>query len=337
MNSSFGPRSRLARRVRRSACALLLSASTFACRSTTQQSVPPPMPVEPMPVVPEPVRTPAWVGEPLSWEKLKEIESWIASQGEGADPYWKIEGELQLNQGRLEFARRESGGQKVAPDTVKSRIQVALAGFRQIAADESASPSQKRRAQDGIARCQKSTGVARSTPVAALAMVSRAQWGAMTARYERMEKNKGGWTKITVHHSAEREPPPLDGSLAESAAAVRSIQKAHMEGKETGFGDIGYHFVIDPYGKVFQGRDLAWQGAHAYGDNNIHNIGVCLIGNFDVEKPTKAALDALAALLDDLRAKYKIARSSVFTHHELKATECPGRNLIPWVERYRRN
>jgi hypothetical protein len=176
---------------------------------------------------------------------------------------------------------------------------------------------------------------ASSAPRAALPIIPRSQWGAMTAIAAHMDKNRGGWRRMTVHHSAERVPPELDGTFAESAAAVRSIQKAHMEGKETGYGDIGYHFVIDPYGRVFQGRDLAWQGAHAAGANNVQNIGICLIGNFDEEKPTKAALDRLRQLLDNLRSTWKIPRSQVFTHQELKSTECPGRNLARWVEAYR--
>jgi N-acetyl-anhydromuramyl-L-alanine amidase AmpD len=87
---------------------------------------------------------------------------------------------------------------------------------------------------------------------------------------------------------------------------------------------------------VFQGRDLVWQGAHAAGSNNVQNIGVCLIGNFDDEKPSAAALDALERLLDDLRKKHGIARSQVLGHGDLKKTDCPGKNLEPWVKRYSR-
>jgi hypothetical protein len=156
----------------------------------------------------------------------------------------------------------------------------------------------------------------------------------MSAHAGRMDKNQGGWRRITVHHSAEVHPPDLDGTQASSAAAVRSIQKAHIDGKETGWGDIGYHFLVDPYGRVFQGRDLAWQGAHAKGNNNVQNIGVCLLGNFEEERPTQAALAALEKLLDDLRQQHGIARSRVLVHGDLKKTECPGRHLLPWVRQY---
>src|SRR5205085_874472 len=104
---------------------------------------------------------------------------------------------------------------------------------------------------------------------------------------------------------------------------MRDIQRAHMNGKETQFGDIGYHFVIDPYGRVLEGRELVWQGAHAKGDNNVRNIGICLIGNFDEEQPSEAALTALRRLVDDLRGRYSIARDMVYGHRDLRKTRCP--------------
>jgi hypothetical protein len=314
-----------------------------ACRSTrTTAPLPPAAPITPIPVAPAVARTPQWVGEPLSWAKLAEIESWLAAEGASTDPFWRVEGELALNQGRMELSRAEKTGQKAAESAVRARLRTAHAGFRRLLAGSDVTPTQQKRAQAGLAQCDKLLGIGAplvagpGEPRLAMAVIPRSQWGAMPAHVQHMDRNRGGWRRITVHHSAEREPPPLDGTLALSAAAVRSIQKAHMEGKETGYGDIGYHFVIDPYGRVFQGRDLTWQGAHAAGDNNIQNIGVCAIGNFDEEKPTKAALDALRRLLDNLRSTWKITKSQVFTHQELKSTECPGRNLARWVESYRR-
>ena len=77
-------------------------------------------------------------------------------------------------------------------------------------------------------------------------------------------------------------------------------------------------------------------GTFAAGANNVQNIGICLIGNFDEERPTKAALDKLRQLIDNLRSTWKIPRNQVLTHQELKKTECPGRNLARWVDAYRR-
>jgi N-acetylmuramoyl-L-alanine amidase len=313
---------------------LFLAASLGACQAP--QTLPPAPPSASAPATPAVDRTPNWVGEPLSWSKLVDIESWLATREPTADPFWKIEGELTLNQGRMELARTEESGQKATENAARARLFTSRAGLQRVIAGTEATADQKKRAETALAQCNKLLGVQAAQPKLGLAVIPRARWGAMPANVSHMDKTRGGYKRITVHHSADREPPNLDGSVSSSAAEVRSIQKAHMEGKETGYADIGYHFVIDPYGRVFQGRDLTFQGAHAAGANNIQNIGVCLIGNFDEETPTKAALDALRKLLDEERAQWKIPRSQVFTHQELKSTECPGRNLASWVQAYRR-
>lgn len=320
--------------------ALAALASLSACRSTK----PAPETVNPAPITPRPAytaeATPAWVGEPLSWEKLKDVETWLAVQSTTPKSYWEVEGELQLNLGRLEFARRDQGKEKATPSVVQTRLRTARAGLQRVIDEPEASEGQKKRAQDALARADKlldapvrvATGASAAVPI-----IPRSGWGAMPAHTQQMDRNEGGWKRITVHHSAERSPPALDGSVAESATAVRKIQKAHMEGKETHYGDIGYHFIIDPFGRVFQGRDLAWRGAHAHGDNNRQNIGVCLLGNFEEEeRPTKAALDTLRRMLDQLRKSYNIPRSAVVGHLDLWNTECPGRYLEPWVREYAR-
>jgi len=314
----------------------LAASGTVLAACGTIRPQPPLPPATPSSSSPVLARTPDWVGEPLSWQKLSRIESWFATEAEGSDPFWRIEGELALNQGRVDLARAENTGQKSSAATSNARVHTSRAGFQHVLAAPEATAEQKRRAEAAIAMCDRMLGKPPTAPKSTLAIIPRVQWGAMAANAARMDKNRGGWKRITVHHSAERVPPELDGTLAESAAAVRSIQKAHMDGKETGYGDIGYHFVIDPYGNIFQGRDLAWQGAHASGANNVQNIGVCLLGNFDEEKPTQAALARCRQLLDNLRSTWRIPRRQVLTHQELRSTECPGKYLARWVEAYRR-
>jgi N-acetyl-anhydromuramyl-L-alanine amidase AmpD len=162
----------------------------------------------------------------------------------------------------------------------------------------------------------------------------RSAWKGLRPKSGQMTKHRGEWTRITVHHSAKNTdeyPSTASGALD----AIRRIQKAQMEGEEH-MGDIAYHYLIGPDGTVYEGRSLDWQGAHAQGSNNVDNIGVCLLGHFDEERPSKAALEGLAGLLGELCAKYGIARSRVFGHQDLRSTACPGRFLMPWVEQYKR-
>jgi hypothetical protein len=312
-----------------------------ACRTGSR----PPPPPEPARVAAtsEPVdAAPPWITMPLSEQKLHDIETWLVLDGPKSTPLWRIEGELVLNLGRLEFARRaaekgpsEPGEGSTKGASVATQLRTARAGLEGVLSDIDATTAQRRRAQEGIAHSDKLLAQATPNRLKGVPVIARSTWGAAKPRADRMDKNKGGYTRITVHHSADPNPVELDGTTAKTYEAVREIQKAHMDGQKTHYGDIGYHFVIDPYGRVLEGRDLEWQGAHAYGDNNIQNIGICLIGNFDQEKPTQAALDALRREIEGLRAKYDIPKDHVLGHRELRHTDCPGKYLMEWVQSYR--
>jgi hypothetical protein len=134
---------------------------------------------------------------------------------------------------------------------------------------------------------------------------------------------------ITVHHTAYSRPAPGQGS-----SAMRSIQRDHQDSE--GWADIGYHFVIDPEGGIWEGRPLLAQGAHA-GDSqsNRGNIGVCLMGNFEESDVPWAQRTALERLLESLRNHFVLARSDVHPHSRYRSTLCPGRDLQAIVGAYR--
>jgi flagellar hook assembly protein FlgD len=97
-----------------------------------------------------------------------------------------------------------------------------------------------------------------------------------------------------VHHTAGASP----ASPAQSVAMVRAIAAYHVH--SNGWDDIGYNFLVDPFGQVFEGRyggmDRNVIGAHAQGFNT-GSVGAALIGTYASATPTAAALDALARLL----------------------------------------
>ncbi len=134
--------------------------------------------------------------------------------------------------------------------------------------------------------------------------------------------------RLTVHHSGNAED-----ATGDSKAQLRQFERAH---KGKGWACIGYHFIIARDGTVFEGRPLKFQGAHATGQNNVGNVGICLMGNFDQRPVPKAQLDSLRSVLDRLRAQYGIDRSEVEGHSHYKTTDCPGKYLRQFVERYKK-
>jgi hypothetical protein len=97
-----------------------------------------------------------------------------------------------------------------------------------------------------------------------------------------------------VHHTAGSNVY----SRAQSAAIVRGIELYHVRGN--GWNDIGYNFLVDKYGQVFEGRaggiDRNVIGAHAEGFNT-GSIGVAVIGNYSSTGLSAAARHALVDLL----------------------------------------
>lgn len=128
---------------------------------------------------------------------------------------------------------------------------------------------------------------------------------------------------ITVHHDGLKPFNTADESA--SRARLEMIRNGH---RGNGWGDIGYHFLIDRNGRVWEGRAINWQGAHVKNWNE-GNIGICCLGNFDQQAPSAAQLAALERQLKVLMRTYGVPKSRVKTHQEWAgaATACPGKSL----------
>lgn len=89
---------------------------------------------------------------------------------------------------------------------------------------------------------------------------------------------------------------------------------------------IGYHCFIEKDGnKIFLKRD--WElGAHTYGHNE-HGLGVCLAGNFKLEKPTRKQIRSLKKVINMWKSLYNIPDENVKLHWEVRPTSCPGVDL----------
>jgi len=305
-------------------CALF----AFACRAPKAAKQP-----EPEPVLAAPAAS--WRGTPMSWEKLAAIERWLADAGiTSADPELVAQAELELAQGRLFYARHER--EKLSAEAFRQRVEAAESGLRSVLRSEHATVDQRADASRSLGallalRAAPAPPVGPHPP----RLITRASWGALPGRTAKMDRNVGAWQRITVHHSADYNGERAEQGAKESVQAVRSIQRFHMQGNR--WGDIGYHFLIDPQGRVYEGRSLNWQGAHA-GDpaRNRRNIGICVLGDYSNGAPPAAAVEALAGLIDWLLDKHSIARNQIYGHLELKSgTACPGPALLGWVEDYR--
>ena len=188
-------------------------------------------------------------------------------------------------------------------------------------------------------------------------IVTRAQWGADESIRD-SARVFAPIRKIVVHHSASPNHP------ANPASVVRDIYALHVKGRH--YQDIGYNFLIDHHGVVYEGRwartyaagqlhdgedghGRGVMGGHATGVN-AGACGVCLLGDFTYALPTAAAMTSLVQLTAWKAGRFMIdplssdafappygARSTfpnIVGHRGVGSTVCPGRGVnsqLPWV------
>jgi N-acetylmuramoyl-L-alanine amidase len=157
-----------------------------------------------------------------------------------------------------------------------------------------------------------------------------------------------------VHHTAGSSTYRSE----ESAAIVRGIELYHV--KANGWDDIGYNFLVDRYGQVFEGRGGGLQrnviGAHAEGFNT-GSVGIAVLGTYSGKAPTPEAENALARLLAwrldvghvdpassamvtsggnaKVRAGAGVYMRAISGHRDAGFTACPGNALYARLRQLR--
>mgnify|MGYP003669358024 CR=1 FL=1 len=153
-------------------------------------------------------------------------------------------------------------------------------------------------------------------------------------------------THLIVHHSAG------NNQSNNFATVVEYIWDLHVN--TNGWDDIGYNWLIDPNGILYEGRPDNFQGAH-FSCINENTVGVCVIGDYSLVQPSEEALSTLVELLAfeaidhaiDVNAQsYHVTgnfildnvaghRDSSGSDHACSSTVCPGDSFYPLLEAIR--
>lgn len=204
-----------------------------------------------------------------------------------------------------------------------------------------------------------------SATVVPPAIISRVGWGAD----EGLRRGTPGFapiSRLVVHHTV------TTNADADPAATVRGIYRQHVV--DNGWSDIGYSFVIDAAGRIYEGRH-----GRAYAEGEVHDgedgegrgvigahtegyntgaVGVALLGTYEYGgRPTAGALDSLVGLLAWKASTHAIDPVATVTagkygatetrtvgtiagHRDYKSTACPGKDFYAMLgavrERVRR-
>jgi N-acetylmuramoyl-L-alanine amidase len=126
------------------------------------------------------------------------------------------------------------------------------------------------------------------------AIVPRLSWGANEAIRRNQPSYADAVRFSVIHHTAGRN----GYSRSEAPAIVKAIQLYHVQGN--GWNDIGYNFLVDRFGTVYEGRYGGTErnvvGAHARGFNT-GSVGIAVLGTYGGSGPSRAAMDSLANLV----------------------------------------
>jgi hypothetical protein len=162
------------------------------------------------------------------------------------------------------------------------------------------------------------------TETPAMDIVTRAEWGARPPSGPIAMTTWRARTGFVVHYSA-----------ANKDQTVRSIQNYQMD--HNGWSDIGYNFLVDYHGRIYEGRQGTWLavGAHVEG-HNTENIGVCAIGtDADITTVQMAGVrwlyDEACRRKGSALAKRYHSQYANDPRPGANVTSCPGDRLRNWV------
>jgi LysM repeat protein len=132
------------------------------------------------------------------------------------------------------------------------------------------------------------------------------------------------WRRVVIHHSGV------------DSGTVKGMDRYHRDVRHMENG-LAYHFVIGnghgmEDGEIAVGRRWREQldGGHLASEaQNRFSIGICLVGNFDKQKPTAKQMQSLTALVKSLLQRCDLTVSAVKTHQQINVigTRCPGRQF----------
>jgi hypothetical protein len=203
----------------------------------------------------------------------------------------------------------------------------------------------------GRARASARSQAAGTAP----AMMPRSAWGADSVP-PRADPDYGSVQMAFVHHTVNaNEYGPED-----SAGIVLGIARYHRDSNK--WNDIGYNFLVDRYGQIFEGRaggiDQPVIGAQAQGYNSV-STGVACLGTFESVAMTEAGMDALARVIgwklalhgvpvagevevisaggasNRYPAGTRVVLDRISGHRDGDSTSCPGATLYGQLEELR--
>jgi len=200
----------------------------------------------------------------------------------------------------------------------------------------------------------QSLEAAESQSVAPPVILGRPDWGADESWRDGEPRVNPTIQQMHVHHTANSN----DYAESDVPGLIRGMYRYHT--KSLGWSDLAYNFVVDRFGRTWQGRAgdvaAAVRGAHTLGFN-ASSSGVAVIGNYDLVAPSSSVVRAivelsawkldqydrdpkgLAEVVSEGSDKFPAFRTVTLPvidgHRDTNDTACPGELLYAVLPRIR--
>ena len=133
--------------------------------------------------------------------------------------------------------------------------------------------------------------------------------------------------RITIHHEGTKFEKSDD-----APKHIKNVQTWGM-GKDRNWVDIPYHFLIDPNGNIYEGRNIFTVGETATEYDPTGHLLITCLGNFEEQEVSEEQLEALIRLIAYCCKKYQISPETIASHRDYSnQTVCPGKNLYKYLE-----
>lgn len=291
-----------------------------------------------------------WSRAETAVEAMAEVS--VSRDGRDWSP-WRLAPVDEDSDGRFEHDRRFTGAILVEPSRFirvrgvdgNGQPGAVLADLRVGYLNTLAGPETDAAPLDGWAKKKKTPTPtadepepeppAPSSAVRGVSIIPRSDWGADERL--RFRNGKEIWPreyqtpeKVVLHHTDT-------SNTQDPMAALRAVYYFHAVQK--GWGDIGYNYLIDAAGRIYEGRagGAAVIAGHALRYNS-GSIGIAVLGDYQATPLTAAAEEAIVALIA-ARASYvdpvgqgwfidKVL-PNIAGHRDCLSTSCPGNAFQP--------
>jgi hypothetical protein len=134
-------------------------------------------------------------------------------------------------------------------------------------------------------------------------------------------------THVTLHHTGSPEPlRPGDDPVER----LRGLQRWGRTDRN--WWDVPYHYLIDLEGRIYEGRDWRYMGETNTAYDPAGHFLISVIGNYGVQEPTPAQLQAIAGLMAWAVSRFDVPLDRIGGHYDYAHTTCPGSHLRAYLE-----